>query len=199
MITTVKDREDKLRYLLNFAGISSAAYYIGIFFADMILFIVPTALIFILSYILQVDSFSSKAGKLIPVFLFFGIAFIPLTYLTGFMFTKADTAFKYNKLLMPLLTVIAMIPFIWIEKFGEKFAQLPFWLSPIFNFYTNLAYQLAEVNDPDKYVLGYSPMATNLLQIFQFFLFFSLTILIDYLMVNSFKGNDRNRESVVRN
>lgn len=52
VITPVKDKEDKLRYLLNFTGISSTAYYMGIFLADLILFIVPTIMIVILSFVL---------------------------------------------------------------------------------------------------------------------------------------------------
>jgi ABC-type multidrug transport system permease subunit len=52
VVTPVKDREDKLRYLLNFAGISSGAYYIGLYTADLILFIVPCFLIMIVSFIL---------------------------------------------------------------------------------------------------------------------------------------------------
>jgi hypothetical protein len=38
VFTPVEDRELKLRYLLNFAGMRSSAYYIGYFFADWIIF-----------------------------------------------------------------------------------------------------------------------------------------------------------------
>lgn len=113
VITPVKDREDKLRYLLNFAGISSKAYYIGMFFADIILFIVPTICIIILSFILQISTFSDHAGKVIPVFIAFGISYIPLSYLTGFMFSTADNAFKYNKLVMMLYTGVTAIPYFY--------------------------------------------------------------------------------------
>lgn len=42
MITTVKDRQDKLRYLLNFGGMRSLSYYVGIVLADFTLYILPT-------------------------------------------------------------------------------------------------------------------------------------------------------------
>ena len=42
LITTVKDREDKLRYLLNFGGMRSLSYYVGIVFADFTLYMIPT-------------------------------------------------------------------------------------------------------------------------------------------------------------
>ena len=37
----VSDREQKLRYLLNFAGMRSTSYYLGMFFADWLVFIAP--------------------------------------------------------------------------------------------------------------------------------------------------------------
>ena len=62
VVTSTKDREDKLRYLLNFSGISSAAYYIGLFFADMILFIATTICIIVMSYILKIETIKNIPG-----------------------------------------------------------------------------------------------------------------------------------------
>jgi len=42
LITSVKDRQDKLRYLLNFGGMRSTSYYIGLVLADFTLYMVPT-------------------------------------------------------------------------------------------------------------------------------------------------------------
>jgi hypothetical protein len=41
VFATVKDREDKLRYLLNFAGMRSSSYYLGFLFADVIIYCIP--------------------------------------------------------------------------------------------------------------------------------------------------------------
>ena len=49
VITPVTDRQDKLRYLLNFAGITPFSYYMGLFLADCILFITPCILIIVLA------------------------------------------------------------------------------------------------------------------------------------------------------
>jgi hypothetical protein len=44
----VKDREDKLRHLLNIAGLRPVSYWIGIWFAEWLLYCIPiTALIII--------------------------------------------------------------------------------------------------------------------------------------------------------
>jgi hypothetical protein len=61
-VTPVEDREDGLRYLLNSAGISSLSYYLGLFFADLIIYTVPTILIVILSFILEVKTFTENAS-----------------------------------------------------------------------------------------------------------------------------------------
>jgi hypothetical protein len=41
IFTPVEDREQKLRYLLNFAGMRSSAYYIGLLLADVVIFCFP--------------------------------------------------------------------------------------------------------------------------------------------------------------
>lgn len=40
-LTQVKDREDGCRYLLNFAGMGSPAYFLGLFFGDYVIFTFP--------------------------------------------------------------------------------------------------------------------------------------------------------------
>jgi len=42
LITSVKDRQDKLRYLLNFGGMRSTSYYTGLVLADFTLYMIPT-------------------------------------------------------------------------------------------------------------------------------------------------------------
>jgi hypothetical protein len=100
VVTPVKDRQDKLRYLLNFAGISSPAYYIGLYFADFILYLFPCILILILSFILQIDTFTNNAWEIILSLFMFGLSYIPLCYVSGFLFSNSDNAFKYNIVVM---------------------------------------------------------------------------------------------------
>lgn len=94
VITPVKDREDGLRYLLNFAGISSHAYYMGIFLADMVLFVIPCALIVVVAFIFNITLFTDNAGKIFLALVIFGLSFMQLNYLIGFLFTKVESAFK---------------------------------------------------------------------------------------------------------
>ena len=52
LLATTQDRYDKTRYLLNFAGMRSTAYYLGIFLADFLIFMASNILIIISIYIL---------------------------------------------------------------------------------------------------------------------------------------------------
>jgi hypothetical protein len=132
VVTTVKDREDKLRYLLNFTGISSTAYYLGIFAADLILFIVPTSAIMILSLVLQVDTFTQNMWALSLVFMQFALSFIPLSYFVAFLFSKTDTAFKYSRLVALLYSFIVAYPSGKVNPYQNPFVyQSKYILSPI--------------------------------------------------------------------
>jgi hypothetical protein len=132
-VTPVKDREDGLRNLINFAGISSLSYYLGLFFADLIIFTVPTILIVILSSILKVESFNTNAGKNVFCIMMFGITYIPLSYIASFIFKKADAAFKYHVGLMGVYAAVFIAIYALI---GNAFSlNLNYWMSPFFCLY----------------------------------------------------------------
>jgi hypothetical protein len=76
VLTPVKDREDKLRYLLNFAGITSHAYYVGLFLADFILFTIPCALVVALAYAFKIEAFLNNAGEILLSLIMFGLGFL---------------------------------------------------------------------------------------------------------------------------
>ena len=57
VITPLQDREEKLRYLLNFTGQRSTTYFIGIWLADIIIFIVPAIVLILLAGVLGVKAF----------------------------------------------------------------------------------------------------------------------------------------------
>jgi len=54
VLATSSDREFKLRYLMDFVGIKSLAYYLGNFLCDFILFIMPTIAFIILLFPMKI-------------------------------------------------------------------------------------------------------------------------------------------------
>ena len=51
VISIVHDREMKLRYLLNFAGMMSTPYILGMFLAEFVIFLIPILLLLLLGAI----------------------------------------------------------------------------------------------------------------------------------------------------
>jgi hypothetical protein len=87
----VLERETNLRYVLNFIGIRSSAYYLGNMMAELIIFAGISVTLIILSLILGLDAIN-KASWLIYIHMIaFGWAFIPFNYTLSFLFNKAET------------------------------------------------------------------------------------------------------------
>ena len=95
MITIIKDREDNLRRLLNLAGIRPIAYYIGLFFGDLILINIPALIAIVLAAVLQIEVFANDLGGFTAALFFFSVGFLPFNYLISFIFSKVETGFKY--------------------------------------------------------------------------------------------------------
>lgn len=106
VISTVHDREMKLRYLLNFAGMQSTPYFLGIFLAELLIFLIPILLLLLLGAIFQVSIIANLAVPMFLSFLFFAFSFLQLNYLIGFMFSTVEVAFKRQPLMLILLASI---------------------------------------------------------------------------------------------
>ena len=109
IITPVTDRQDKLRYLLNFAGITPFSYYMGLFLADCILFITPCILIILLAIILQLETITKNAWHILLALTAFGIVYMPVNYLIAHMFSQTETAFKYQGFVIIIMLTLRPI------------------------------------------------------------------------------------------
>jgi len=106
LITTVKDREDKLRYLLNFGGMRSLSYYVGIVLADFTLYLIPTIAFVIVILILKIDAFTNEIWLFIATLMLFGLDLINLSNTLGYFFKNVDSAFKNSTIFMLLLGIV---------------------------------------------------------------------------------------------
>lgn len=75
----------------------------GIFLGDIILFMIPCILVLTLSYFLNIESFYKHFGDIMLALFLFGLGFMQLNYLIGFMFSSTESAFKYQVLVMLVL------------------------------------------------------------------------------------------------
>jgi hypothetical protein len=95
VVVPVDDKFNKTRYLLNFAGIRSSAYYIGIFMADYVIYSISSFLLFGFVFVLDLGVFTENAGNLLLILAASGLPYITMAYLFGFIFDNSETAFKW--------------------------------------------------------------------------------------------------------
>lgn len=100
VVSLVYDREQGMRYLLNFHGIGNAAYVLGITAADFCISLVPSALLVILGLVLDLDVFKAHSFEVFLALVVFNFPFIMVVNILGFVFKKAETAFKYILLIL---------------------------------------------------------------------------------------------------
>ena len=88
VVTPVADRELKLRYLLNFAGMRPLAYYLGLLLADYILYWIPITGLLLLSQLFGIKQFNDNAGPIYAILMLFGFPYMTLIYLGSYLFSK---------------------------------------------------------------------------------------------------------------
>ena len=94
IVGLVYDREQKLRYLMNFAGLQSLPYFIGNFLADFILFLFPTIAFIILLFAMNIEAFSGYEPTIFLIILCFGVGLIGMTYFVSYLFIDSTKAFQ---------------------------------------------------------------------------------------------------------
>jgi hypothetical protein len=132
VVTTVQDREEKLRYLLNFSGMRSSAYYLGLLLAEVIIFLFPQCILMLLSRVIGIDVYFKAAGLILPGFVAFAFPFILTNYLIGFLYTSSEKAFKLQ--IVPLI-IVTIVPGFVYTMLGLEISSLTF-LSPFIGIIT---------------------------------------------------------------
>ena len=197
-VTPVTDREEKLRYLLNFSGMSPTAYFFGFLLSDAQLFLMPNALLVITSWILGYDFFINHWFAIMLALYLFGYGFIALSYLVGFIFQKSESAFKYTFVVFLLMYAVPT---------GLKYTLKIDALNEVFNYIfpmSNMANMMGLILAPEYDAS--LPRGTDWSSIWHYYLIFvvqsmfyiSICIVIDTKMVNNFRGEDGRQSTETR-
>lgn len=96
MLLPIEEREKKTRHILQLSGMRVIPYWLGLFMADYILFLIPTTLFGLLVGISGLQVFSDHLFQFIGGMLGFGIAIIAMTYLLASFFSNQNGAIKCN-------------------------------------------------------------------------------------------------------
>ena len=86
LLMPIEERQRKMRHILSMTGMRTVPYWLGLFIADYILFLMPTALFTLFVLAIQLNGFQQKLAEFISIMLGFGFGIISLTYLIANFF-----------------------------------------------------------------------------------------------------------------
>ena len=97
-------------------GCGTYSYWLGNLLADYFMFIITVAINYMLPYLLDMDYFFINSGKnftFIFLTLGFGLGMITFSYVYGFLFEDASTAYKIYPFCF--ISVTLGLPFVLVE------------------------------------------------------------------------------------
>lgn len=88
MLMPIEERMNQTRHILKLSGLKTPAYWLGLFTADYILFLIPTFLFALLVTFSGIEIFGDSLAAFIGGMLGFGFAIISLTYFLASFFSS---------------------------------------------------------------------------------------------------------------
>lgn len=142
MLMPIEERMKQTRHILKISGIKTVPYWLGLFTADYLLYLIPTFLFVMLVAFSGLRIFGDHLVEFIFVLLGFGFAIISVTYLLASFFSNQDAAIKCNILIQILLGTflpLMMITLIGAVSKSTTITELSFTImyliNPMFTFY----------------------------------------------------------------
>ncbi len=86
MLMPIEERMKKTRHILKLSGMRTVSYWLGLFTADYLLYLIPTVLFTLLVAFSGLQIFGDKVGEFVGGLLGFGFAIIAVTYLLSSFF-----------------------------------------------------------------------------------------------------------------
>lgn len=142
MLMPIEERMKKTRHILRMSGMQILPYWLGLFLADYLLFLIPTTLFGVLVGCSGLSIFSDHLFQFIGGMLGFGVAVIAMTYFLASFFDSQDGAIKCNIFFQ--LIVGTFLPFIILGVVGGVSKSLTltgycltffYFTTPMFTFY----------------------------------------------------------------
>ncbi len=110
----VKEREDKSKHQQIVSGMNIIAYWFGNFIYDYLLYLILAVFSFLMCLALDVDAFIGEAfGVTVLVFILYGLAYIPLTYIAAYLFKDYGNAqagfYFFTFVIGGLLSIVVLV------------------------------------------------------------------------------------------
>lgn len=106
MIISLLDKESKMRQYMFLSGMGALSYYLGLYAADFLLFLVTMLVFGISVFIFNLQIYTSQIFEFGLLMLSFGAVLIPFTYLFQHWFKNSNSAFRFVGLVYVLLGIL---------------------------------------------------------------------------------------------
>ena len=145
ILAPVSEREFKLRYLMNFLGLKSLAYYLGNLITDVSLITLPILGFLVIMAVLSFEAFKNAWYLVLILLVCFGYSLITLTYLFNFFFDKSQTAFRMIGVIYLLVgfllpNILLSIILAALSTSSMKVFNIIFSVDPFYSFTLSMLY-----------------------------------------------------------
>lgn len=96
LLMPIEEREIKMKHIMTMSGMRVTFYWLGLFFADFLLYLGPTFLFGVLVCTINVDGYYEEVPRFIAISLGFGFSLIAVTYNLSLLFKDSGDAVRYN-------------------------------------------------------------------------------------------------------
>ena len=132
----VKEKEDKLRYLIRSMGGSGLAYWLSNLAFDFIVYNIFQIIFYLIIYVTGIPAIIDNFPNFILLFTCFGFSLVSLAHFVSGMFDKAKTAYKwYSNLILFGFIFVPVAIYSWAAQsrfiiIGQIVVVLLFLLDP---------------------------------------------------------------------
>jgi ATP-binding cassette subfamily A (ABC1) protein 3 len=120
----VRERNDKLRNVLNVMGCDYRAYWIGTMIADYLLLLIPTVILWITWFVFDMQSYyASKNGLNFFVVMLFNAQIIAFAYFVSYLFNHPRSCITFTPTLLVGLDIAPSFVYSLFNQFLKAFNE----------------------------------------------------------------------------
>ena len=114
MVTSLKDKVNGLRHLMNFGGVKPVSYYSATIISDYLIFMGATFIFLLFVLMFKVGYLYDHIWLLTGYLSVYGLVWVTYTNFIAFIFSSVNQAQKFSLLVMIVLVYI--LPYAYYEN-----------------------------------------------------------------------------------
>ena len=200
-MTIVQEKERETLHILRLCGMQVFPYWLGLFFADYILFTVQSTTFILVAYFIGLSPFVS-VGTLVGANIALGPSFIIFSYVVSQRFETLERAVFVNRILQVAIGLLA--PMLLVNIFSGNFFGFVFFICylifPLFTCFLTLFSQVTMFLDTATFTFfGTIDVTLGLsigIYVAQFVVYSGLLIYLEQRQIAAFRFKDKKKPEV---